>query len=373
MEAELKRLGRRGLPGYRDCKPKRVDEQTLVYPYDRDLAWLAVHYLRTPSRALWDVFETTADRLEPLFDEVRALVASDRRRWLADGARISVRARDIRDFPASASQIQGTVKNAIVEGAADRAMTVKLDAEDPDVLLSVRGTGGTMVVSVDLAGRSLHERGYRLDRVEASLRENLAAQILMLARWDARREAVLDPMCGAGTFTIEADGMARGAPLWVPPRVPAATKLDEFADCQRDAPLLFADAAPILIANDQHTPAIRAARANIERAGATDRIVTLHGDFRDLDDRRLAPHLGTTPEGLIVCNPPYGERLDADIEALYRDLCEWCWSLSGHWRAAFIVTDRLIEELMGVRASLDKPMANGPIKARLMVFDLRRH
>jgi len=370
MEAELKRLGRRGVDGYRDTKPKRIDEQTLVYPYDRDTAWLAMHYLRTPSRVLWDLFETDANRLEPLFDRIREWVVEDRRGWLKDGSWISVRARDIADFPASITQIQGTVKNAIIEGAADRAMTVKLEPDRPDVFLSIRGTGQKIVLSVDLAGRSLHERGYRLDRVPASLRENLAAQILMLARWDYRREALLDPTCGSGTFAIEAEGMARAAPIWMPPRRPAATALDEFADCEAPSPL-FADARPVIIANDKNTKAIRSARSNIERAGIADRVTSLHGDFRVLTNERLDEHLGGMDGGLIVCNPPYGERLDANIDALYADLASWCLSLTGNWRAAFIVPDRSMENHLGMRAKLDKPMANGPISARVLLFDLQ--
>ena len=381
MEAELKRLARRAFSDVRLARPKRVDEQTLVYPYDRDLAWLAVNYLRAPSRVLWDLYEARAERLEPLYDEVRAWMASERRSWFADGASLSVRAKDIRAYPASASQIQGTVKNAIIDGAADAAARLSLDPETPDIELSVRGTGGPLVISVDLGGRSLHERGYRLDRVEASLRENVAAQILLLARWDARHETLIDPMCGSGTFAVEAAEMATGARLWVAPRRPAADRLAEFSDCDHALPPLFEGARPIIIANDIHTPAVRATRNNLTRANASDRVLTLHGDLRDLDAERLRreiasqapdgwPEEPTLDRGLIVCNPPYGQRLRVDPEPLYEDLSAWCDDFGEGWRAAVIVDHPEFERIFDRRPMLKKPMPSGALRPYLYVYDL---
>ena len=110
MEAELKRLARRQFSDWKDPKPHRFDEQTLVYPYSERLAWLSVNYLRTPSRVLADLFESDAKRLEALYVDASAWIAEENRDWLQDGISISVRARDVADFPASRTQIQGTLK-----------------------------------------------------------------------------------------------------------------------------------------------------------------------------------------------------------------------------------------------------------------------
>ncbi len=380
MEAELKRLGRRGVPAWTEPKPRRVGDHILVYPFSEDLAWLATSYLRTPSRVLMDLYASSAPRLEPLYDELCALVAADERPWLQDGLRITVRAREVADFPAGIRQIQGTVKNAIIDGAADRAKRVRLDPDRADVELSVRGSDEGLVVSVDLAGRSLHERGWRLDRVDAPLRENLAAQILMLARWDVRSEVLLDPMCGSGTFAVEAAAMARADPLWVG-RTPTIDRLPPWRDRDHARPSLFADAQPIIVANELHTPAVEAARKNAARAGVEDRVLFRHGDFRDLDLERLSregarrapPGWPPSPRferGLVVCNPPYGERIGRELEALYEDLGDWLRHLGPGWRAALIVADRDVDARLGLTARVVKPMSNASIPASLRLYDL---
>ena len=100
MEAELKRVGKRAIPGFRSVDPKRAGEQALIYPFSPELAWAAMHYLRTPSRVIWQLFETRARRLEPLYDELMELILEDQRGWLSDGMGISVYERETHDFPA---------------------------------------------------------------------------------------------------------------------------------------------------------------------------------------------------------------------------------------------------------------------------------
>lgn len=389
MEAEIKRLVRRALPGYILPKPERVDTQTLLYPYHPDLAWFAVSYLRTPSRVLWDLVETRSDRLEPLYDEVRDYIEEERPAWLANGSTISVRVPDATDFPASALQIRGTIKNAIIDGAREHGLEITLDAEDADAQLVARPVKGSAgyVLSIDLAGQSMHARGYRLEEGEAPMKENLAAQVLMLARWDTRTEILLDPLAGAGTLPVEAALMATAAPLWVPPRKPAAHRLPPFrAKAEVQLPDLFADASPVIVSNEIHTPLVEAMRRNLDRANVGDRVLALHGDLQDLSRERLERELtaqrrSTWPEtidtrrGLIVANPPYGERLtgargrEEDLLELYGSLRDLCHSLPG-WRAAFIVAHEEFENVFGDHPVMKKPMWNGPIRAWFLMYDL---
>jgi len=367
MEAELKRIAKRGLDDWRDQKPRRVDEQTLVYPFDPKLATLAVNYLRTPARVLWDFFEARARRLEPLFDEVRAHVRASPPPWLRSGTGISVRARDVEDFPASRTQIQGTIKNAIIAGAEAHRLEVHLETERPDVEISVRGTSGTLVLSADLAGRSLHERGYRLDRTEASLRENLAAQMLMLARWDARKEALVDPMCGAGTFAIEGAAMARGLPLWVGLRPDADRLLG-----RSPTPALFGDTQPFIVASDHHAPAVEAARKNARRAGVDRDIVFMQSDYAALSRERIAREVkgARLEQGLLIVNPPYGERLEPDDEALLDSLYAWARGFGPGWRLAVLTTAHDLDRHLRVTPILKKPLPNAPLRTTMYVLPL---
>ena len=154
-----------------------------------------------------------AERLEPLFDDVLALASESAKRYLWDGARISVYAHGVEAFAAGERQIIGTVKNGLIEGAARQGLQVVLDPGSVDVVVAVRGDGSVLRISLDLAGRPMNQRGYRKTGGTAPLREDLAAVLLMLARYDPRRDVLIDPMAGSGTIAIEAACMAKALPV----------------------------------------------------------------------------------------------------------------------------------------------------------------
>jgi 23S rRNA G2445 N2-methylase RlmL len=369
MEAEVKRLAPRSLGRIRLEKPVRFDEQTLVYPFNADLAWFAVRYLRTPSRVLWDLGETHAERLEPLYDEIRGWYVKKPPRWMRDGQTFSITVKNAYNFEAGPLQVRGTVKNALMDAAKAHKMSLTLDPDRPDVSIVVRGGDEQkLVISVDLGGQSLHARGYRTDYGEAPLKENLAAQMLMLARWDARKEILVDPMCGAGTIAIEGDAMARGAALWVGNKKPAASWLPTFAKHDRAQHELFEGTTAMVFANDQDDDAIQAARKNAKRAGAT---ISAHlGDFERLTRTRIASAVGAEPDTpiLVLTNPPYGERLELDPD-LYAKLNAWWRGLGEGVRFGMLTEDGNAKMIFGRNPKLEKPLHNGPLKTRLLVYD----
>jgi putative N6-adenine-specific DNA methylase len=172
-------------------------------------------------------------------------------------------------------------------------------------LIVVRFLRDECLLSVDTSGALLHRRGYRLATAKAPLRETLAAALLLAAGWDGRRP-LLDPFCGSGTIAIEAALLARGlAPgLWRPfafeqwPGTDATVLEHERAQARRKA--LEASPAPIY-ASDHDPGAIRAARANAERAGVAADIT-----FACRGASQLPPLPGP---GLLATNPPYGRRV----------------------------------------------------------------
>lgn len=375
MEAELKRVVTRALPGFRLAKALRSDEQTLVYPFSTDLAWVSVHYLRTTSRVLWDVYALRDLRLDPLYASVRALVESDERPWLEDGASISVDARHVAEFPASPLQLRGTVKNAVIEGAAARGVRLTLEQDKPQIPLVLRGLGGDLTLSIDLAGRSMHARGYRLHVGEAPLKETLAAQMLMLARWDARSEALVDPMCGAGTIVIEAAAMADGAPTWTMDRTPAIDGIEPFRSRSsgNDArEVLFPGPKAPIVGHDIDKDCIRAAESNLARAALNPKVTLRAGHFEDLDLGPIADE-ASAQGGVIMTNPPYGERLEADesgkLEQLYRSFARWCENQPGNWRVAMLNAHPTFDEVVGWKPRMRKPMSNGPLRAYFSIYD----
>ncbi len=371
MEAEVKRLGPRAIDGFQRTEPKRADEQTLLYPFDPELARMAVHYLRTPSRALWDLYVVETDRLEPLYDALRADVAADDRPWMIDGLRISVEVSRMDRFAAGPLQIRGTVKNALIDGAKDRKIELHLDPEHAELIFSVRQIPQGLLIAIDLAGQSLHLRGWRLEEGPAPLKETLAAQMVILSRWDPRTEVLIDPMAGSGTIAAEAALMTTGRKRWVDPRRP---KLPRALEGGRPLIDLFPGTDPAIIAHEIQTPQQEPMRENLRRAGIADMVVPLHGDLRDLTLKRIHTTLQKAGRpvhhrGLILTNPPYGVRLgdEAVVEQIAKELVELADRLG--YRCALLAGSRAFEEIFRRKPKMKKPMHNGPLPATFLMYE----
>ncbi len=377
MAGELSRLAVRAIRR-RPEEPRKAGTGTLVYPFDPGLAATAAIYARTPTRALRDLYASSARRLEPLYDDLVEDVARDTRGWIRDGESISIEAGNVGPFAAGERQVVGTIKNAIVDGCARRGVRVRVDPDHPDLRLHARlDDDETPVVALDLVvgaeRRSMSQRGWRLESGVAPIREHLAAVLVMLARFDARHDVLVDPMCGAGTIAIEAALMARGAPLSDTP--PACAKRPPCDEPARELGRpLFADAEPVIVGNDVDLEVLVAAKGNAARAGVTGQIVWRRGDLADLDPAEIetiARERGRTAErGLILSNPPYGERLDdADLRLLYGALLDTCKKFRG-WRAAFFVANEEFEYVFKARPAVKKPLSNGNLRGYFFLYEL---
>ncbi len=374
MAGELSRLVRRARDDVRMPVPERLGPGSIAYPFDRRIAQVAVRYHRTSARVLWQVMSSQATRLEPLYTDLLDAMRAEEPTWYWDGATISVRAFGVQDFAAGERQIVGVVKNAIIDGALESGARLSVDPERPDVNIDVRLLEGHLLVSVDLAGMPMHHRGYRQAAGEAPLREDLAAIMLMLARYDARSDILIDPMAGAGTLVIEAAAMASARGVWCSGRTPACSRLPEFEhDWPRTAPALFADTRPKLIYNDIDPKAVGMVRANADTAGVLQHVEIVNGDFRKLTPERVQatfPRGEAPSSGLILSNPPYGQRIgDADaLPAEYRALAAWCARFPGY-RAGFLVEHPEFEAAFGRRPVLKKPLPNGPLKSVFYLYE----
>lgn len=381
MAGELSRLSRRALSDFRLEKPKKDGASSVSYPFDPRLAAVALRYHRTSARVLWELVRSTASRLEPLYDDVRNWLEQDDRDLFDEGMSISVETHFVEQFAAGERQVVGAVKNALLDGMKSRGIALSVDPHHPDVVVDVRLREDAIVVSFDLAGGPLHQRGYRLRSGDAPLREDIAALMVMLARHDSRTEALLDPMAGAGTIGIEAASLASARPGFCGPRTPpaGATKwlgetLNRLAFEHLTEPL-FADTRACVLLNDAEADAIEAAQQNAERAGVTTALAYRVGDFRDWTRRTvqdtLRRHEFDAAGGVILCNPPYGHRLgeSSQLAELYRDLWDWCRQFQG-FRAGFVVTDPQPLLSVAPRPRMTKPLRNGPLKVTFLLFDV---
>ncbi len=285
-------------------------------------------------------------------------------------------------FISSQSEITHTlfgaqkVKDAIVDQFREKFSTRPSVAKtNPDVSVHVYLYKNIASVSIDLSGESLHKRGYRTDKGLAPLKENLAAAILSRAGWKSIAAAggtLVDPMCGSGTFLIEAaqiagniaPGLARDYYSFLKWKQHDAALWAELID---EAEVLQTlDEIPAIIGYDTNPTAIKNARANIERAGMSEKI---HVEKQDLKNCNINSEDGY---GLFVVNPPYGERLGEqdDLKKLYSAIGDKLKNDCVSWRAAVFTGNPDLGKVMGIRARKHYALFNGAIPCQLLLFDV---
>lgn len=220
-------------------------------------------------------------------------------------------------------------------------------------------------VSIDSSGALLHRRGYRQEAGRAPLRETIAAGMLLLARWDPSTPLV-DPLCGSGTLLVEAGLLATGrAPglhrgfafqAWPCFDPSSFARMIEQAAAQVRARL----PAPIT-GGDRDPRAVAAAQANAARAGLSGL------SLQACEFERLEPPQGAGP-GLVVANPPYGERLGSPegLRGLYRRLGRVLQQRYAGWRAALLVGSSSPYAELGMRWDRMDRLSNGGLAVRLL-------
>jgi len=269
--------------------------------------------LRTVNRVLLRVASFTARSYPELFGKVRRL---DWELLTGFSASISL------EVACRESRLHHTdnAAAAVYDGIVDhmRSLGVAVTrSEHAPVCVHVRMHNDECTLSMDSSGEILHKRGYREATAKAPLRETIAAALLAACEWQ-RYPAIADPMCGAGTCAIEAALMARGiaagsARHFAFEHWPSfhAGKWERFRASA--APADRPPTLPRLVAADIEDGALRAARANAERAGVVEGIAFVKADCRDFNKD------GTWgAQGLMICNPPYGRRIGTVDET--RDL-----------------------------------------------------
>jgi 23S rRNA (guanine2445-N2)-methyltransferase / 23S rRNA (guanine2069-N7)-methyltransferase len=247
--------------------------------------------------------------------------------------------------------------------------------ERPDVLLHLHVEGPTALVSLDFSGESLHRRGYRSEGGRAPLKENVAAAVLLRAGWPQIANAggtLLDPMCGSGTFLTEGALIAADAApaidreyfgflKWHGHDAELWARLRAEALARRSARV----ARRCIVGSDIDSEAVRMAIANADQAGVAE---WLHVEKRALSD--VPRPRGET--GLIVANPPYGERIGAEsgLPELYSELGAVLRDRFQGWQAAILTGNPPLARNLGIYAKRTHRVFNGTIECRLLRFDL---
>lgn len=270
------------------------------------------------------------------------------------------------------------VKDAIVDQMRNKFnKRPNIDTERPDIRVNVYLHNETAQLSLDLSGESLHKRGYRDVNIAAPIKENLAAAILLRCAWPklaAQGATLLDPMCGSGTLLLEgammatdyAPGLLRdyyGFLGWKKHDTEIWRQLLAEARQRRDAGL---KKAPVIVGFDQDRRTIASAIQHAGNAGLQD---CIHLEKRDIAAAAAAE---SWPKGLIVCNPPYGERLgdEAETSELYRRFGAVLKSRFAGWQAAMIISNPELGFRLGIRSKKPITLFNGALECKLLRFEI---
>ena len=238
-----------------------------------------------------------------------------------------------------------------------------IDTKTPAVRIHAYLTADAYVYYIDTSGDALYQRGNRKASIEAPLRENLAAGILLLSGWQVG-QPLLDPMCGSGTFLLEAAMMA----LNIAPGLKRGFGFEKLKNFESDTwkkiknnalkqvlPASFQK----LYGSDSDLRAVRIARQNLSEAGLLEAV--------QLTQTSITEVTPPAESGVMVANPPYGVRIgeDEELALLYPKIGEALKRKFAGWNTYFLTNDMRLPKLMRLTPSKRTPLFNGPLECRL--------
>ncbi|PIW21238.1 MAG: RNA methyltransferase [Candidatus Aquicultor secundus] len=332
-----------------------------------EAAYRANLWLRTANRVLMTLREFNCPSEQALYDGVRKI---DWRRHLTSKMTLAVDA-NVRSSTMKHSKYAALkTKDAIVDQLREKTGSrPSVDPENPDLRINVHIDRNHCTLSLDTSDESLHKRGYRTAGLEAPLKETLAAALVCFTEWDMK-SPFIDPMCGSGTIVIEA---ALKAANIAPGLIRKTFGFQQWLNFDKNLWDSLVNQAEGLRKPKPQAPirgydisgkAISAAMENARAATVGPFVPFIRKDIKDLE-----PPPGP---GVIIVNPPYGERLGQkqELEPFYKTIGDVfkqkCKGYSG-----FVFTGNLeLAKHIGLKASRRIVLFNGPIESRLLKYEL---
>ena len=256
------------------------------------------------------------------------------------------------------------IKDAICDQFRSQVNTrPNVEIRNPEIRIHLYLEANYFDLYIDTSGQPLYQRGFRKSSVDAPIRENLAAGILALSGWQPG-DSLLDPMCGSGTFLIEAAMIAMNQP-------PGLKRGFGFEHWRNFDPILFknikseyqSNIKPVVFSHiygsDEDLRAIRVTKSNLEEAGLKSAVELSCKSFNDI----AVP----TKSGVLITNPPYGVRIgeDEDLAKAYPLWASMMKKKLSGWRTYFLTSDLRMPKLMRLSPSKKTPLYNGALDCRL--------
>jgi putative N6-adenine-specific DNA methylase len=364
-------------PGFEDVLEREVRElegvKTVLptrggaeFSGELDLIYRANLRLRTANRVLWRLGDFLAQSYPMLFNKAQKLPWE---LYLGFATQLSVQVSAKASRLSHKDNIASTLHSAVLAALKPHGQAPVL-AESAPLTLHARLFRDRCSLSLDTSGDLLHRRGYRQETAKAPLRETLAAAVLLGCDWRAY-DLIADPMCGSGTFPIEAALLARN----IAPGQHRSFAFESFPSFQatkwqrfkREAEAKAATSVRPrlrLVAADHHPGALRALRGNAERAGVGADLEVYEEDARLLDYLRLR---GACKRPLLVSNPPYGLRIGAEEEVtrLYEALGGRLRERAKGWDFAIISPHPRLLQAAGLKVRSSRPFTSGGVRVAL--------
>lgn len=317
-------------------------------------------FLRSANRVRIVLSKFKAETFDELFDGVFAM------RWqdvLTKDAKIVVDAKSVKSKLFALSAVQSIVKKAIISKLST-VYNCSFNESGAAYCIEAAIVDDVVTVTLDTSGEGLHKRGYRTYLGDAPIRETLAAAMIQLSVWNPDRP-LIDPFCGSGTIPVEASLIG----LDIAPGMNRNFACEQFANAPKVREKVQEEALQRIKRDRQlhisgfdiNKDAIKLAFKHAERAGVKDNIHFQVQDMRDLSSKYA--------HGVIITNPPYGERLmkEDELKALYRDFGKVTAKLD-EWCVYAITSYRAFEKYFGRRADKVRKLYNSELECNFYQY-----
>jgi len=343
-----------------------VMNRSVSFEGDKACMYRANYQCSTALRVLLPVHVFEINTQEDLYREIRDFPWEDH---LDADATLAVDAVISYTVFTNSQFVAQKTKDAVVDRFREKTgKRPSVDLDNPTLRINVHLFKNTCTVSLDSSGHSLHKRGYRKQTGIAPINEVLAAGLLQLSGWD-RKTALLDPMCGSGTFLIEAAMLAKGIPsgyfrseygfmkfrdfdpsIWEEVKSYALHNIKKVEDLR-------------IVGFDKSVMSLKKAVENVGFAGLSSEIYLKRVAFED----SVPPSAG----GVIIMNPPYDERIQLeDSVAFYKMIGNVLKRKYSRYKAWVISSDLEAIKFIGLKPSRKFKVFNGPLECRFLGFDL---
>lgn len=344
----------------------QIGRRMVSFSGDQRLLYKANLYLRTAVRILKPIATFKAKNPDEVYEHVRKIQWE---KYFSPNQTFTIDTVVFSDLFRHSKFLAYRVKDGLADyymEKFEKRPSVRLT--NPDVYINVHVSHETCTISLDSSGESLHKRGYRVDQTEAPLNEVLAAGMLMLAGWEGQCNFI-DPMCGSGTLLIEAALIALKIPPGIYRKGFAFEKwLDFDADLFEELCNEEPDEHPFkfkIYGSDMSAQAISIAQKNVKSASL--------GKYIELETRSIQKITEAPENGMLVMNPPYGERISSnDLLALYETIGERLKHAFAGYSAWILSYREECFDKIGLRPSARVPLMNGALDCEFRKYDIFR-